>query len=188
MYAHGRDELTSGLALQLAKTFVIAKEEELVFLDLSSQRASELIPVKCGNVRRRIIEVILRVENAVAQKFKHRAMQGVRARSADRVDYGAGSSEFSAVGVGQDAELLNRLDSERVACDGRSRPVVEETLQFRVVEQERLADGPRTGDRIVGSLPVESGGSASTRRALWDGLHTRRQRQQRRKIPAIQRQ
>src|SRR5262247_4811068 len=139
MYAHGRDELTSGLALQLAKAFVIAKKEELVFLDLPSKRASELIPVKRGNVRRRIIEIILRVENAVAQKIKRRAMQCVRARSAHRVDHGAGSSAFSAVGVGQHSELLNRLDSERVAGDGRSRPVVEEALQFRVVEQERLA-------------------------------------------------
>src|SRR5262249_3854820 len=101
VYARGRNELASGLALQLTKAFEIAKEEQLVFFDLPSQRASELIPVKRGNVRRRIIEVILRVENAVAQKIKRRAMQCVRARSAYRVDHGAGSSEFSAVGVGQ---------------------------------------------------------------------------------------
>src|SRR5262245_5367718 len=142
MYARGRNELTSGLALRLTKAFEIAKEEQLVSLDWPSQRASELIPVKRRNVRRRIIEVILRVENAVAQKIKRRAMQRVRARSANRVDHGAGSSEFSAVGVGQDAELLNRLDPESVVGDGRSRPVGEEPFQFRVVEQERLADGP----------------------------------------------
>src|SRR5262245_35832313 len=134
MYARGRNELTSGLALRLAKTFVIAKEEKLVSLDWPTERASELIPAKRGNVRRRIVEVILRVENAVAKEFKRRTVQRVRARPAHRVDHGAGSSEFSAVGVSQDAELLNRLDSERVTGDGRSRPVVEEPLQFRIVE------------------------------------------------------
>src|SRR5262245_45694727 len=133
MYVRVRNELASGLALRLAKTFVIAEEEEPVFLDGPSQRAPELIPAKRGNVRRRIIEVILRIEYAVAQEFKRRTVQRVGAGPAYRVDHGAGSSEFSAVGVGQDAELLNRLDSERVARDGRSRPVVEEPLQFRVV-------------------------------------------------------
>src|SRR5215510_2551180 len=173
MYARGRNELTSGLALQLTKAFEIAKEEQLVSLDWPSQRASELIPVKRRNVRRRIIEVILRIENAVAQKFKRRTMRRVRARSAHRIDHGAGSSEFSAVGVGQDAELLNRLDSERIAGDGRSRAMVEEALQLRVVEQERLTDRPRSRDRIVCSLPIESSRSSSTRRALWHGLYAR---------------
>src|SRR5262245_7037621 len=182
MYVRVRNELASGLALRLAKTFVIAEEEEPVFLDGPSQRAPELIPAKRGNVRRLVIEVILRVEYAVAQKFKHRTMRRVRARSAHRIDHGAGSSEFSAVGVGQDAELLNRLDSERIAGDGRSRAMVEEALQLRVVEQERLTDRPRSRDRIVCSLPIESSRSSSTRRALWHGLYARRHGHQRREI------
>src|SRR4029077_9935906 len=80
----------------------------LVFLDRSPKSNAALYP-RVRRIRNRA-EWIHRLKITVAQIAEHIAMESIRSRARDDVDYAARSSSiFSGIAVGDDLKLLHRL-------------------------------------------------------------------------------
>ena len=95
------------LVQALQEPLVAGEHERPAGLDRAAQRAAELIPLK----RRRrgpLVEVVRRVEGAVADELEGRPAPPVRARLRHDGDLAARLlAVFGAVGVAQDVELAN---------------------------------------------------------------------------------
>ena len=61
----------------LAEAFVIAEQEQAILLHRTAQRAAELIAAEWRNAA--LVEIIRRIERAVAQKLEQRSVQRVAA-------------------------------------------------------------------------------------------------------------
>src|SRR5437879_4193471 len=70
-------------SLGLTPTLVIHKEKRLVFLDRTTNRASELILPEDGF---HVSKVLSRVEGGVAEKFKCASVETIRSRFSNNVD------------------------------------------------------------------------------------------------------
>ena len=117
-----RYESDSAQAPILAEAFVVAEEEELVGANGSSERAAELVALKLGNGA--LVEVVARIECAVADEFKCGAVQFVGARSRDDADLRAiALAVGGAIGVGRNVELAHSIDAEQLAAGSTGRYV-----------------------------------------------------------------
>jgi hypothetical protein len=110
----------------------------------------------------------------------------VRSRLANRIDYSTGPTELRAIRVRQHLKFRDRFDAQRSAADAGACSVSPEICNVRVVEQECLADGSRSGYRIVVLVPVERIASALTCGVPDDPLYAWRERQKLLKVSAIQ--
>ena len=101
------------------KSFIVSKQEDLVLLQRSSQFPSKLVPFErtLGG-----LEVVPRVQAAVAQILEHASMQLVRSRR--RYDYDLSASPFSilgTVGVLEDVIFPHRVHAQQLPAGPRRR-------------------------------------------------------------------
>ena len=100
-----------GLARQLARPLPRSEEECLSLANRPTERSTELIEV---DRRFRLREEILRVERVVAEGFEDRAVEPVAPRARGHHDDAARRvAELRGVVVGDDLELLHRVDRQR---------------------------------------------------------------------------
>src|SRR5271166_1415505 len=81
---HGRDRCD---ALRLANGFVIGEEKGVVLYNRPSDCPAELVALEWRNGLGGIVEIILSVKPAIAEKFVSAAVKSVRSRSRNCVDY-----------------------------------------------------------------------------------------------------
>ena len=151
-----RDERYVTQAPGLAKAFVVAEEEELVFADWTAQSSAELVALELGN--RCLVKVVARVKSAVADEFEGRAVQSVGAGIGDDRDLRAiALAEAGTVSVGDDVELAYRVDAEQLAAGSAGRDVNKRSAGiFDSIEKEEIVlwatatDGKHVADRGVG--------------------------------------
>ena len=120
--------------------------------------AAELMP-RVGGLRRR--EVVGRVERVVTEELVETAVQAVRARlERDADDAGRGAAVFGRVAVGDDLELLDRVDRR---LDDLLLPRVagRDLLAVVVVTVEQERDGraglPADDDALAAGRPGTGG-------------------------------
>src|SRR5262249_37166185 len=159
------------------------EEEQLVLFDWSTHAAAKLILFE-----RRLggIEKVPSVERAVAQKLIRGPMQVIRARFGDRIHDGPIAAELGTVGVGENRELRNRLNTKRCAHDARSGTMVPETLNISAVQKIGLAFRPRAGDAKVLLDAVQE--ILTTLSDLGSRRDAGNQRNQIREVASVQRQ
>ena len=135
----------------LAEAFVITKEEELVLLDGTAQRAAEAVAPEWRDGA--LVEEIARVERAIAQEFVERAVQAIAAGGRDDADLRAGAlAVFGAVGVGDHVEFAHPVHAQQLAA-GASRGIVDHRSagKFHPVQQEEilLRAAARDGEHVA---------------------------------------
>ena len=82
-------------------------------------------------------------------------MQGVGAGLAGGIHHRTVAAELGAVGIGENRELGDRLNTQRGAHNAGSGTMVPETLNIGAVQQIGLSFGPRAGNTEVVLGPVE---------------------------------
>ena len=122
----------------LAESFVVAEEKQLVGANGAAERCAELVALKLGN--RALVEVVARIECAVANELKCCAVQLIGARSGDDADLRAVAFAVGgAIGVGRHVELAHRIDAEQLAARSAGRHVDERrTGVFDAVQQKQI--------------------------------------------------
>ncbi len=102
-------------AQTLAKSFIVAKDERLIFSDRPAERSSEDVSLKLRDVF--LIEEIPRVQIAVAKELIKSAVQLIRARRSHDRDLRAGAfAVFGTVVIFDQLELLNRVDAQQLSA------------------------------------------------------------------------
>src|SRR5690348_7224143 len=95
----------------LTIALIIAEEKELVAADGAAERTTELIALKFGDGAD--VEIIARVEDAVAEKFVHVAVDVVCAGHGNDADLRSSALAIvRSVSVGDDVEFAYGVDSE----------------------------------------------------------------------------
>src|SRR6202042_2321185 len=173
-------------ALRLPQLFVVEEEEQLVLLDGPSNTAAKLI-LAVGRYLRRVKEVAP-VQVAVAEEFVQGAVKTVGAGFAGRIHHRAIAAELSAIGVGEDLEFGDGFNTEGSAQHARTRPVGPEALNVDIVQKIRLAFRPGAGNAEVSLQAVQQVRAAGWRPHSVSSCDSWRQRNQVRKIAAVQRQ
>src|SRR5581483_1752811 len=103
-----------------------AKEKCFIAVDRSAYGESELLLPVC---RLEVHERMLRVQSAVADEVERRTMQTVRTGLCHYVNYrSACASEFRAIGVRRNPELLHHFIRELVGCAIASTGLREEGI------------------------------------------------------------
>ena len=168
-----------GLPLLLSQTFVVHEEERFVFLDRASERSAILIPPIGRDIQG--IEEVARVQIAVTQELVSRSMEAVGAGLSYGVNHGAVAAKLRRVGIGQRLKLTDGVDSQRSAERAGPCPVRHKVRNIAVIQQEGLAFGPGSGDRIGVPSPEKVAPAGG------DRYNSGRQRDQLRKVPSVQR-
>ena len=130
---HRRRERDAEIFLQ---TLVAAEEEDAIPADRAADRDAELVPLE----RRRVadVEVVRRVEPAVAEEFERRPVVVVAARfGRDADDAAHRAAVVRRERVRDDAELADRVDAERAVGSGDRRDAGV-ALHVRAVDQEAV--------------------------------------------------
>src|SRR5207248_10485243 len=134
-------------------------------------------------------EKVASVESAVAQKLICGSMEVVGAGLGDGIHHGSIAAELSAVGIGENRELRDSLNTQRCAHDTRPGTMVPEALNIGVVQKISLAFRPRAGDAEVGLNAVQeirdAGSGVSD---LGSSRHSGDQSNQVREVAPVQRQ
>src|SRR6267154_1349115 len=100
-----------GDPLRLADSFIVSEEECVVLDDRPADSSPKLVPLEGRNLAH--IEIVQRVELAVAEKLVTAAMNLIRSRTRDRVDHAAGGfSIIRLIVAGQYGEFLDCIDPQ----------------------------------------------------------------------------
>ena len=122
----------------LPEAFVVAEEKQLVLLHRAAQRRAKLVALELRN--RRLVKVVARIESAVAQKFKYRAMQTVGAGGGHDAHLRAVALAVAgAVGVCHHVELAYRIHSQQLAAGAARRHVDQRcACVLNAVQQKQI--------------------------------------------------
>lgn len=96
-----------------------------------------------------LVEVVGGVEPVVAKELEQGTVPLVRSGFRDGVDRGAIAAELRAVRIGQHLVFRNRLDAKRRAKLTGAAAAIPVILDVRVIEQEDLSFGTRTGHGVL---------------------------------------
>src|SRR4029453_14886731 len=104
----------------LSQSFIHSKEKGLVFLNWSSDGAPKLIAREGGQAPAAgsgfVVEEVARIQRAVSEVFKERAVERVRTSLGDHRHLAShGHAIFGAEGVGDHTVLADSFDPERTA-------------------------------------------------------------------------
>src|SRR5215472_13528777 len=131
---HGGYSRDGSNSFGLPNRLKISEEECAVFYDWSADRSPKLISLERWNWDRGIIEIILRVELAVAQKLIQVPVNRIRSGAGNCVhDAAGGLAVFGGVVAGDDGEFLNCVDTEASAQD-TSWGTIRIVIQAHAVE------------------------------------------------------
>src|SRR5207302_4134622 len=147
----------------VARSVIVKEEENLILLDRAPEIAAELMVVITGPDRRgmtrsqgeaavQVVDGIARVETAVAEKLKCRAVEAIAAGFGYDVGYGASSAaEFGGIAVSIDLELLHGVLAELVRCAPRTGAAE------RLAKEGVVVVGAVNGQRVERpALPAEA--------------------------------
>ncbi len=110
-----RNDTDAAHIQRLAKPLIIAEQEEAILFQRAAGRASELISAKGRNDA--LIERPRRIERAVSQKFKNRAMKLVRPGLRDDADLRPGAlSVFGGIGVREHVKFADGIHAQQIAA------------------------------------------------------------------------
>ena len=179
----------AGKSLGLAKTFIVAEDEEAILEDGSTGRGSEHVPFE-RRIRTISDSVKVRpcVKCAVSQELVHAAVELVRAGPADRVHNAARSaSVFGRESARQDLEFLNGVHPQYEAdnISGRRHGVVvySDSIDAVIVERRAL-----TRNRHLATESAVAASGSRKRHLRLDLLHAGLQGGQLGPVASIQRQ
>src|SRR5579884_2079341 len=124
-------------AEMLAKAFVVAENEKLVFLDGAAERGAEFVALELGDIA--LVEEIARVQIAVAEEFINTAVKLVCSGSRDDTDLRAGAlAVLGAIGIRNYIELAYGIDAEQLpACAARGVVDFRSPGVFDAIQQKK---------------------------------------------------
>ena len=171
----------------LQKLFEVGKEERLVLLDRSAQRAAELIAREAW--RGCAIEEVAGVEDVVPHVLVKRSVQLVGARLGD--DQHLRTRPFAilrAVGIAQQIEFAHRIHAEHLLADAaRLHVVLRRAGKFNAVQKEQILLRPVAFDHeIVAARRIRDADAAELLKREID--HARIERKQQIVASAVERQ
>ena len=141
---------------QPSDAFVVYKEEHLVFLDGTAERAAELILAKriyrrsgCVEGNREHRRTLLR------RKSYTLPWKRVAARLGGCVHDAAAAAEARAIRIGQNLKLADGFDTERSSDDAVASAVIPKSLDVCSVQEKFLAFGPRASDGVAWLSAIE---------------------------------
>ena len=171
----------------LAITFVISKQEQLVFLERPAQSSSEHIALELRDAS--LVKEIARVQRAVAKKFVHAAMQLIGARCGNDAHLSARPlAVLRSVGVRHHVEFAHRVHSQQLAARASRRNVDERSAgELDAIQQKEilLRTPPRYREHVAERRIGSSHAAGPARSVVHDA---RVQRNQFVKASAVQRQ
>src|SRR6185312_4317780 len=140
----------------LAIALVVAEEKKLVAADGAAERTAELIALKFGGGTD--VEVIARVESAVAKKFIRVAVDVVCAGHGDDADLRSSAlAVVCSVGIGDDVEFAHGIHAEKLTAgasgcdvDKRCSGVFNAVQEEEIVLRAAAGDGKHVAHRRVG--------------------------------------
>ncbi len=162
----------------LPVTFVVTKPEQLVMAHRAAECGAEVIALKLRDIC--LVEIIARVQGAVAQKFIHRAVEFVSSRSGDdRYLRARALAVIRAISIADHVEFADRVHSQQLPAgaargyvDERGPGVLDSVQQKEIVLRAPAGDGVHIADRGVRCAHAARtlGGVADRRRVELDKL------------------
>ena len=172
------DIRNAGNSLSLASALVVNKEKRPVAPNRSTQGKTELVLLKLGDIRARVIEEIPGIQGGVAEKLINRAVKLIGARLQDYVNLRSGTPpERGVVGARLELELPNgiRRWGEREGI--KHRVHVIDSVQQEVIGL--FASSVYVDRKVSTNRPGRTGGI---------GKGARYQQAQLQKVPPVKRQ
>ena len=122
----------------MPKPFVIAKQENSVSLKGTACGPSKLVPAEGRNGAH--VKEVSRIEGAVAEEFKDRAVQCIAARLGHDTHLGAGTFAIcGGVRVRKHVDFANRIDTQQTPADtSGGYGELARTRIFNAVQQEKV--------------------------------------------------
>ena len=183
--ADGRGDRTvyvEGISYFVPHAFVVAKDEPLVLDDGPARRGAELVQQQIGKRLRVRIEVVARIESAVAMEVVGRAVKIVAARLEADIHHRAGLPSVFGALILLGVELLDGVERQ----DGWRRSGDANVVDHAFAVVDVIVIGPI--DRVVVVFKAVSVGRDAVKTAARRALDSGTKFQQVLKIPALQRQ
>ena len=171
------DIRNTGNSLSPPSALVVHKEKRPIVPNRSTQGKAELVLLKLGDIRARVVEKIPGIQDSIAEKLINRAVKLIGARLQDYVNLRSGTpTERGVVGARLKLELPNRIHrrGEREGIEHRVHVI--DSVQQEVIG---LFAGPVHIDRKVSTTRTGRPGSI--------GKGARYQQAQLQKVPPVKR-